>query len=99
MSVSDSVPFQATIAVGWPFLTTPFKTVLICTSLGPLTTGEPSRAGNAPGTPLPLAWWQAAQFAPNTFSPRATKSGRAQVLFGSSAAADAAFLCAATHCA
>src|SRR5271154_902318 len=99
MSVSDSVFFHATIAVGWPFLTTAFKPVLIWPSLGPLTTGEPSRAGNAPGTPLPLAWWQAAQLAPKTFSPRDTSSGRAQLLFGSSAAAAAAFLCPASHCA
>jgi hypothetical protein len=31
-------------------------------AFGPLTTFEPSSAGNAP-PPLPVGWWQAAQFA------------------------------------
>src|ERR1700694_2771786 len=43
--------------IGVPGL--PLSTIAICPALGPLTIFEPSSAGNAPGTPLPLAWWQA----------------------------------------
>ena len=62
MSVSESC-FHGGIAV--PGL--PFSTSAICASAGPLTTLEPSSAGNVPGTPLPLAWWHAAQLASKTF--------------------------------
>src|SRR5262252_166512 len=97
MSVSESVFFHATIAVGFPSLVTPLSTVLIWASFGPFTTDDPSSAGNAPGTPLPFAWWQAAQFAANTFSPRATSSLRSQLLFGSSALADAFLFWSSSH--
>src|SRR6476661_8879859 len=57
MSTSESC-FHGGIAV--PGL--PFSTMWIWSCGGPVTTLLPSRAGNAPATPLPFAWWQAAQF-------------------------------------
>ena len=41
----------------------PCNTILICASIGPVATFEPFIAGNAPGMPMPLAWWQATQLA------------------------------------
>ena len=61
ISVSFSCLPNATIAVGVPLRTTPFSTVSIWLAFGPLTTLEPSSGGNAGGTPLPVAWWQATQ--------------------------------------
>ena len=40
-------------------------------SSAPATQADLARGGKAPGTPRPLAWWQAAQLATNSFSPLA----------------------------
>src|SRR5688572_13029622 len=80
MSVSDSC-FQAGMAPR-PLSTTWISLPLSASS----TTGEPSSALMGPA-PLPLAWWQAAQLAAYTDSPRLTKSASVHTLLGSSAAA------------
>ena len=53
MSVSESDLPHAIIAVGLPSRSTPFSTVWICASLGPLTTFEPSEQGTSLRCPIP----------------------------------------------
>src|SRR5690606_1224077 len=58
---SSTPPSCANEAMAVPCL--PLQTTTIRAATSPLTTSEPSSAGNVPGTPWPLAWWQAAQLA------------------------------------
>src|SRR5450830_72506 len=96
MSVSDNC-FQLGISVGYLPLFLPFSRTWICSAFGPLTTGEPSSAAKALGTPLPVAWWQTTQLVEYTFSPRVFSSSMVQTLFGSSARAAIFFCWSATH--
>ncbi|MCY1379307.1 hypothetical protein D9M69_670140 [compost metagenome] len=66
------------------------KTLIILPLSASTTTAEPSSGLMGPA-PLPLAWWQAAQLAAYTDSPRLTRSASTHTLDGSSAAAAMAF--------
>src|SRR6476660_8215345 len=96
MSESDSC-FHAGMALGYLPLCLPFSSTLIWSAFGPSTTGEPTSAANAFGTPWPLAWWQATQLAAYTFSPLVFSSSMVQTLFGSSARAAISFFLVLTQ--
>src|SRR5438067_6886858 len=68
MSVSDNC-FHGGMADGNLPLCLPFSSTSIWPAFGPSTTGEPTSEANAPGTPWPLAWWQATQLVENTCCP------------------------------
>ena len=66
-----STSFSVGAHEGIAFL--PFSTRLTCSAIAPLAILLPSSAGNAPA-PLPVGWWQTAQFAAYTLPPRSISS-------------------------
>ena len=61
MAARSASARRAKDAIAVPGL--PFSTIAIWAAFGPVATLEPSSAGNAGGTPLPVGWWHAAQLA------------------------------------